>query len=405
MLDIDKIRNDFPMLEKGVVYLDNGATTFKPKQVIDSFNDCYDNYTANAHRGDYKLALTVDQKYEETRNEVAKFINCDASQVVFTYGATSALNMIAEGYCRKFLKKGDVVISTLAEHASNILPYFRLKQELGIEVVYIPFDDEGRVTLDAFKSVMNNKVKFVAINHVSNVLGYVNPIKEICEIAHEYGALVAVDGAQSVPHLKTDVKDLDCDFLAFSAHKMCGPSGVGVLYGKKQLLDKMDPLMLGGGANARFYSNGDILLKDSPYKFEAGTQPIEATIAFGEAIKYLQSIGLDNIRERELQLRDYALSKLGQLDNLTIYNPNTDSGIISFNVKNIFAQDVTSYLGSKNICLRSGNHCAKILVDFLKVATSIRCSLYFYNTFEEIDRLYEELKDISIEKCVDSVIF
>ena len=186
---------------------------------------------------------------------------------------------------------------------------------------------------------------------------------------------------------------------------MCGPSGVGVLYGKKKLLDQMDPLLLGGGSNARFYSNGEILLKESPYKFEAGTQPIEAIIAFGQAIKYLQNIGMENIREREIALRDYALDKLKKLDNITIYNPTTDSGIITFNVKNIFSQDVASYLGSKNICLRSGNHCAKILVDFLGVSATVRCSLYFYNTFEEIDKFVEELKDISIEKCIDSVIF
>ncbi len=405
MLDVEKIRKDFPMLQKDIVYLDNSATTFKPQCVIDSFVDSYDNCTANAHRGDYKLALTVDQKYEETRRSVSEFINCDIDEVVFTYGATSALNTIAEGYCRKYLKKGDVIISTLAEHASNILPYFKLKQELGIEIVYVPFDSEGRVTLENFESVMSDKVKLVAINYVSNVLGYVNPIKDICTIAHKYGALVAVDGAQSAPHLKTDVKDLDCDFLAFSSHKMCGPSGVGVLYGKKSLLDQMDPLLLGGGSNARFYSNGEILLKDSPYKFEAGTQPIEAIIAFGQAIKYLQNIGMENIRERELVLRDYALDKMKKLDNITIYNPTTDSGIITFNVKDIFSQDVASYLGSKNICLRSGNHCAKILVDFLGISATVRCSLYFYNTFEEIDKFVEELKDISIEKCIDSVIF
>ncbi|MDO4378555.1 MAG: cysteine desulfurase [Erysipelotrichia bacterium] len=404
MMDIEKIRKDFPMLQSDIIYLDNGATTFKPQAVIETMDSYYRQYTANAHRGDYKLALHVDQAYENVRNIVAEFINCDKDEVVFTSGATEGLNMIAQGYCRRHLHKGDVIISTYAEHASNILPYYRLKEEIGVEIVYVPFDKDGRITVDNFRSVMNEKVKFIAINCVSNVLGYINPIKEICAIAHQYGALVAVDGAQSVPHIKTDVKELDCDFLAFSAHKLCGPTGVGVLYGKKKLLEETEPLLLGGGSNARFNSCGEVLLKDVPYKFEAGTQPIGEVIAMGEAICYLMNIGMDNITNYEHQLRDHLIGSLKQLNNLNLYNPNTDTGIVTFNVKGIFAQDVASYLGNKNICLRSGNHCAKILVDFLHTPATLRCSLYFYNTMEEIDKLVKELQDITIEKCIDVIL-
>ncbi len=404
MMDIEKIRKDFPMLQSDIVYLDNGATTFKPQAVIETMDNYYRQYTANAHRGDYKLALHVDQAYENVRNIVAEFINCDKDEVVFTSGATEGLNMIAQGYCRQHLHKGDVIISTYAEHASNILPYYRLKEQIGVEIVYVPFDKDGRITVDNFRSVMNEKVKFVAINCVSNVLGYVNPIKEICAIAHQYGALVAVDGAQSVPHIKTDVKELDCDFLAFSAHKLCGPTGVGVLYGKKKILEKTEPLLLGGGSNARFNSCGEVLLKDVPYKFEAGTQPIGEVIAMGEAIRYLMNISMDNITEYEHLLRDHLVDSLKQLNNLKLYNPNTDTGIVTFNVKGIFAQDVASYLGNKNICLRSGNHCAKILVDFLHTPATLRCSLYFYNTMAEIDKLVKELQDITIEKCIDVIL-
>lgn len=404
MLEVNKIRSDFPMLSKDVIYFDNGATTFKPKCVIDKLNEYYKDYTANAHRGDYTLALEVDKEYENVREKVANFINCEKEEVIFTHGATEGLNMIAYGYCHTHLHEGDIILSTYAEHASNILPYYRLQDELGIKIVYIPFDEDGRITVENFKSVMNDKVKFVAINHVSNVLGYENPIKEICAIAHEHGVVVAVDGAQSVPHLKTDVKDLDCDFLAFSAHKMCGPTGLGILYGKKKLLEETQPLLLGGGSNARFNSCGQVILKDVPYKFEAGTQPIAEVMAFGATIDYLTNIGMNNIKEYETSLRDYLLEGMKKLNNLEIYNPTTDTGIITFNVKGIFAQDVASYLSTQNICLRSGNHCAKILVDYLKTSATLRCSLYFYNTFEEIDKLIEVLKDTTIEKCIDVIL-
>lgn len=402
MLDVLEIRKDFPMLkDDSLIYFDNGATTFKPQAVIDATVDYYTNYTSNAHRGDYHLALKVDEKYENVRNIVAEFINCSPKEVVFTSGATYGLNLAAYGYGKTHLKKGDVVVTTKQEHASNILPYFRLKDEIGIEIVYVPFDEKGRITIDNFKSVMSDKVKMVAINQVSNVLGYHNPIKEICQIAHQYNAVVVVDAAQSAPHIKIDVKDLDCDFLAFSSHKLCGPTSAGVLYGKKELLEETAPLLLGGDSNARFYSNGEILLKDVPYKFEAGTQNIEANIAMGEAIKYLMNISLEEISSYEKYLREYLMSKLSKLDNLIIYNPDAEAAIVTFNVKGIFAQDVTSYLSSKDICLRSGNHCAKLLVDYLGTAATVRVSLYFYNTTDEIDRFVDILKDISLEKCID----
>lgn len=406
MLDVNKIRNDFPMLrDDSLIYLDNGATTFKPQVVIDAMNNYYNHYTSNAHRGDYSLALKVDQNYENVRNIVASFINCDKDEVVFTSGATYGLNLIAQGYGGKFLQKGDVIVTTYEEHASNILPYFKLAKEKGIEIRYIDFDQNGRITVENFQKVMDEKVKMVAISHVSNVLGYINPIKEICQIAHKYNAVVAVDGAQSVPHIKVDVRDLDCDFLAFSAHKLCGPTSSGVMYGKKQLLDKMDPLLLGGDSNARFYSDGSYVLKNPPYKFEAGTQNIEATIAMGAAINYLMNIKMENIMEYEHYLKSYLVEKMKKLDNIIMYNSQTDSGIVSFNVKSIFAQDVTSYLAKHNICLRSGNHCAKLLVNYLNSSATVRASLYFYNTVEEIDRFIEVLSSITLEKCIDSALF
>ena len=409
MSNVEEIRKDFPMLNdkyidgKPLVYLDNGATTFKPNQVIKAVENYYTNITANAHRGDYATSLMVDEAFEHCRTTVGKFINCQEKEVVFTSGASGALNLAAYGYGNKFLKEGDIILTSEAEHASNILPWFKVSEQTGATVEYIPLDDEGRITVENFKSVINERVKIVALAMVGNVLGYIAPIKEICQIAHEYGAVVVVDGAQSVPHLKTDVKDLDCDFLAFSAHKLCGPTGVGVLYGKYELLEKMDPFMLGGGSNARFDMCGNLTLKNPPYKFEAGTQPIEGVLGMDAAIQYLMDIGMENIAAREQQLHKYAIEKMQQLDNLVIYNPNGDTGIIAFNVKNVFAQDAASYLSTQGVCLRSGNHCAKILVNFLQTGATLRCSLYFYNTEKEIDAMIEALQNTTIENCIGTI--
>ncbi|MFV0380552.1 MAG: aminotransferase class V-fold PLP-dependent enzyme [Anaerorhabdus sp.] len=405
MFDIKKVRSNFPMLKNSnLIYLDNAATTFKPQCVIDEVVNYYSSMSVNVHRGDYDLEYQLSQKYDDVRNRVAKFINADFKEIVFTKGASDSLNTVAYGYGMKNLKAGDIILSTEAEHASNILPWFKVCEKTGAIIKYIPLTKQGECTVEAFKSVMSNKVKVVVMANVSNVLGYVQPIAEICKIAHEFGAIVVCDGAQSVPHIPCDVKDWDVDFLAFSAHKLCGPTGVGVLYGRYQLLDDMDPLMMGGGSNARFDMCGNILLKNPPYKFESGTPAIEGVLGMGKAIEFIESVGIDNIYNHEKELKKYAINKLNDLDNIEIYNKESELGIIAFNVKGIFAQDVSSYFNSKNIAVRSGNHCAKILVELLGVSETLRASFYFYNTFEEVDAFINVCKEITIEKCVDLII-
>lgn len=406
MFNVEEIRKDFPMLRgltmsgHPLVYLDNGATTFKPQPVIDAVNRFYTEITANTHRGDYELAYQVDTAYDHCRQTISELIHCRTEEVVFTAGASASLNTIAYGWGRKYLKKGDVILSTVTEHASNTLPWFRVAEENGCEIRFVELDDEGRVTAEKFAQAMDDKVKLVAITAVSNVLGYDVPMKEICHIAHEYGAVVAVDGAQLVPHEPVDVRDMDCDFLAFSAHKMCGPSGVGVLYGKYDLLQQTEPLLLGGGSNARFDSCGNVTLKEAPFKFESGTPNIEGVMGLDAAAQYLMTLGLENIRNYERELHAYAIEKLSMLDNVIVYNPHGDTGIIALNVRDIFAQDAAGYLSSQGIAVRSGNHCAKMLVDFLKVSETIRASLYFYNTRQDIDALVEALKTCTIENCI-----
>ena len=396
MIDYEKCLKDFPILNRTMqnhrlVYLDNAATTFKPTAVLDSIKDYYENYCANTHRGDYDIAHTADVKYDEARQIVANFIGADKNEVVFTAGASMSLNMIAYGYA-KFLQSGDEILITEAEHASNVLPWFTIAKEKGCIVRYIPLTKEGRLTIENVKKAMTDKVKVIAVAQVTNVLGFTVDIKSIAKIAHEHGAILVCDGAQSIPHFKVDVKDLDCDFLAFSGHKMCGPTGIGVMYGKFNLLKDMEPLMSGGGMNARFNMCGEVSLLLPPAKFEAGTQNIEGAIGLASAIKYLESIGMDNIENHEKELRKYAVSKLKQLDNVILYNENAESGIITFNIKDVFAQDAATYFNSKGICVRSGQHCAKILIDFLGTVATVRASIYFYNTFEDIDALVEACK-------------
>ena len=388
---MNNYKDDFEMLNKSLIYFDNGATTFKPKSVVNAIVDYYTNYTANAHRGDYDISFIVDTKYENTREKVRQFINADkSSEIVFTSGATQSLNMIVTGFFANYLQDGDEVLLTKAEHASNILPWFNIKKDINIK--YIELDNE-QVTLENVKKSITKNTKVISIAQVTNVIGDRRPIKEICKLAHENNILVVVDAAQSIPHTKVDVKDLDCDFLAFSAHKMCGPTGIGILYGKFDLLKIMDPLMSGGGDNARFDMCGNVAFLAPPAKFEAGTLNLEGIYGLGACIDYINSIGLDNISSYEKELRKYAINKLKSLDNIIIYNETADAGIITINVKGVFPQDEASYLNSKGICVRSGEHCAKLLKDLLKTVGTIRISFYFYNTFDEIDTLYEALKN------------
>ena len=389
-------REDFPILNdnNNLVYFDNGATTLKPKCVIDSIVDYNSKYTSNAHRGDYKNSLTVDNLYEGTRKKVMQFISAkEVSEIVFTSGTTDSLNRIVFGYFKNILHKDDEVLITLSEHASNVLPWFVLQEKLGIKVKYIPLNENNEVTLENVKSVINKNTKVISLAHITNVIGDTRPIKEISKLAHENNIYMVLDAAQSVPHIKVDVQELDVDFMAFSAHKMYSTTGVGVLYGKFDLLDKMKPLTYGGGMNAIFTKDGYYELREIPTRLEAGTQNIEGVLALGSVIDYLDSIGMDNIYKYEHNLRKYLIDELSKLDFIDLYNKNNDSAIVAFNIKGVFSQDTAVYLDKYNICVRAGNHCAKILNNVFHINNTCRISLSFYNTKEEIDLLINVLKN------------
>lgn len=384
-------RNDFPMINDNLIYLDNGATTFKPKCVIDKMDEYYEKYSANAHRGDYDISYKVDIAYEEARRSVAKFINASPEEVVFTSGATESLNVVVRGFFENLLEPGDEVIISDAEHASNVLPWFRLAAKNGIVIKRVKLDSNFHINLENLKEVITPRTKVVSLAEITNVVGDVRPIKEICKLAHENNIFVVCDGAQSVPHKKTDVKELDVDFLAFSAHKMCGSTGVGVLYGKKELLENVEPLVMGGGMNESFDNESEVYLKELPHRLEAGTPNIAGVIGLGAAVEYLSKIGMDTISIYEQKLKGYLISKLEKLPHIQIVNEEADSGIVAFNVDGIFSQDVAYYLNKYNVCVRAGNHCAKILKHSIGVKNTVRVSLYFYNTKEEIDTLVELL--------------
>ena len=386
-------REDFPMLKEELVYLDNAATTLKPQIVIDSICDYYTNYSVNAYRGNYSLSYKVDLEFEKARDDIAKFIGAKTEEIIFTSGTTASLNMIVSGFFDHIVEPGDEIIISKAEHASNVLPWFRLANKHNLKIVYAPIDANMHITLEGIKSVITPKTKVIALAEITNVIGDVRPIKEISKIAHENNIFVVVDGAQSVPHKKTDVKDLDVDFLVFSGHKMCGPTGIGVLYGKKELLEEIDPLYLGGGMNESYENEKQMLLKDIPHRLEAGTPHIAGVIGLGAAVNYLNEIGMDNIYAHEIKLKQYLIDKLNSLGYINIINDEEGSGIVSFNVDGIFAEDVSYYLNKYNICVRSGNHCAKNLKDIIGVRNTVRVSLYFYNTQEDIDDLIEALRN------------
>lgn len=396
-------REDFPMLKNNYIYLDNSATTWKPKCVIDKINEYYLNYTANAHRGDYDLSMKVDLEYENARDVIKDFINAKSRQeVIFTSGTTDSLNLLANGFFKHNLEPGDEIILTESEHASNVLPWFRLAKTNGAVIKFCPLDDNHYVTINNLKKVITPKTKLISIAMLTNVIGDLRPVKEICSLAHENNIFVVIDAAQSIPHIKTDVQDLDCDFLAFSGHKICGPTGIGVLYGKYELLNALEPQSLGGGMNESFDNYDEVYLKELPTKLEAGTPNIVGAIGLGEAINYVSKIGLDKINTYERELRNYLLNKLKEIDHIEIINEESDSGIIAFNIDGIFAQDVAVYLNKYKVCVRAGNHCAKILKNEVGVKNTVRISLYFYNTKEEIDKVVELLKDKN--KIIDEML-
>ncbi len=385
-------REDFPILKQELIYLDNSATTLKPQKVIDAVVDYYTKYTANAHRGDYDNSLKVDMMYEEVRTKVKDFIHGnDEREIIFTSGTTDSLNRIVFGYMKYFLKPGDEVLITKAEHASNILPWLELEKEIGIKVKYIPLENH-LVTLKNVENNITDKTKVISLAHITNVLGDIRPITEIGKLCRDCHILFVVDGAQSVPHIKIDVNEMNIDFLAFSAHKMLGPTGVGVLYGRLGLLENMKPTCFGGGMNATFTSTGEVEYKSLPSRLEAGTPNIAGVIGMGAAIDYLMDIGMENITKQERNLKAYFLEKAKEVPNLVIYNKEMEGSLIAFNIDGIFSQDTAVYLNHYHICVRAGNHCAKILKEDLLVKNTCRISFYFYNTEKEIDQVIEVLK-------------
>ncbi len=400
MFDPKEIRKDFPMYVNDIkmqgqplVFLDNSSTTFKPTCVLDAIKQYYEYETSNSHRGDYDLCYNADQRILHVREEVASFINAKSSnEIVFTNGTTSSLNLVAYGYAAKHLHEGDEILIDEGEHASNILPWYVVAKQTGATVKFIPLDKEGKVTLENLKKELTHHTKIVSLAHVTNVLGHVLPVKEVAKAIHEVGAIFSLDGAQSVPHMKIDVQDLDCDFLSFSGHKMCGPTGIGVLYGKYELLEDMNPYLVGGGMNDKFNACGLFTLLPPPTRFEAGTINIEGIYGLGAAIKYLNDIGMDEINKHEKELKKYAIEKIKETNNAIIYNENSESGIVTFNIKDVFAQDAATFLNSKGIACRSGQHCAKALNEFLGTPATVRASFYIYTTKEDIDALADAIK-------------
>lgn len=395
-MDVSKIRADFPMYYnhpqmqgKPLIWLDNASTTFKPDCVIDAVTRYYTQETSNSHRGDYDLSFHADEMVLETRKTVASFIHCKPEEVVFTSGTTASINLVAFGYAAKYLSSDDEILISEAEHASNVLPWFKVAEMTGAKIKYIPLTPEGRLLPENLEKVITEKTKIVAVAHITNVLGYRIDAKQIAAIAHRYGAILVLDGAQSVPHIAIDVADLDCDFLAFSGHKLCGPTGIGVLYGKYDLLVKTDPFMTGGGMNAKFDMCGDVGYLVPPMRFEAGTQNLAGMYGLKAAIEYLQGIGMDQIEAYETELKRYAVEKLSANPKVKIYNPDSEAGIVTFNIEGVFAQDAATYFNSKGIALRSGQHCAKILTNFLGTLATLRASFYFYTSKQDIDALVE----------------
>ena len=386
-------RDDFPILKQDIIYFDNSATTLKPKQVIDKMSDYYSNYSANAHRGDYDLSIKVDNEYENARMLVKNFINAKSiKEVIFTQSTTDSLNKIIFGFLKDYIKEDDEILTTYVEHASLILPLY----EITSNIKFIELEN-NKVILENIKKSITNKTKVIALAHVTNVLGDVRPVKEIIKYAHSLGIIVIIDAAQSIPHLKIDVQDLDVDFLGFSGHKMLGPTGIGVLYGKEEYLKKTKPIIFGGGMNASFDKNFNKKYHELPSLLEAGTMNIAGVIGLGEAIRYIDKIGIENISKIEVELKDYLIAGLKTNPKIVVYN-DPDTAVVSFNYEGIFAQDLAIYLNKYNICVRAGNHCVKMINEVLENKNSCRASLYFYNTKEEIDYFIKVLSNPNIKE-------
>ncbi len=396
-------REDFPILKNNIIYFDNAATSLKPKVVIDKIVDYYENYSFNAHRSDYDGAFKVSEEVEQVREKLASFINAEnKKEIIFTSGATESLNIVINGYLNKYLKKKEEILITYAEHASVVLPIYNLMKEKNIGLKYIPLNNKYQVDLENLKKVVTKKTKVIILAHVTNTLGDIRPLKEIIDFAHKNNILVVVDASQSIAHLKIDVKNLDADFLVASAHKMLGPTGVGFLYGKNKYLKHTINPITGGNTVVSINSFAEIDYKKIPYKLEPGTLNISGILGFGEAITYLEKISLEQISNYVKELTHYLVSKLNNIPHIEMINKDFETGIISFNIKEIFSQDVAFYLNKYNIYLRAGDHCAKILYNETNIKNSLRISLAFYNTKEEIDKLIMLLSDK--EKIINEMI-
>ena len=398
ILDVEQIRKDFPILQRKVhgkplVYLDNAATSQKPNQVIEAIDNYYKNYNANIHRSIHTLGEEATEKYEEAHDKAAEFINADSYQnIIFTKNTTESLNLLAYSLTSK-LKKGDEIVISQMEHHSNFVPWQQLAKQRSLKLKFIKINEEGLFDADSINENITKKTKIVSLTHVSNVLGTINSIKDIAKIAHENSALMVADGAQSAPHMPVDVKNLNVDFYAFSGHKMLGPTGIGVLYGKRELLEEMQPFLY-GGEMIREVKFDDTKFNDLPWKFEAGTMNIAEGIGLSAAIDYLNNIGMGQIQKRDRELADYAIKRLKEIKDLTIYGPEERGAVVSFNLKNIHAHDVSQILDSEGIAIRAGHHCCMPLMSVLKVPATARASFYLYNTEEEIDKLISGLHKV-----------
>ena len=398
--DVKKIRNDFPILHqiingKPLIYLDNAATSQKPKNVIDAIETYYREYNSNIHRGVHTLSENATETYESSRLKIKNFINANSTkEIVFVRGATEAINLVAQSLGRDSLNENDEIIITELEHHSNIVPWQLLSQQTGAKLKFIPINNKGELIEEEYKKLLNKKTRIVAVGHISNALGTINPIETIITMAHEYDAKVLIDGAQAAPHTLIDVKKLDCDFYVFSGHKVFGPTGVGVLYGKKDLLEKMPPYQ-GGGDMIKMVSMKETQYNDLPYKFEAGTPNIAGVIGLGAAIDYVNKIGLENISQYENELLDYANQQASEITGLKfIGTARQKASILSFTLDGIHPHDVGTILNSEGIAIRTGHHCAMPVMEYFKIPATSRASFTFYNTHEEIDALIK-----AIEKC------
>lgn len=394
-MEINNIKRDFPLLEnENITYLDSGATTQKPIQVINAVEEFYQRYNANPHRGAYSLSVEATEQYENTRTKIAKFINAKhREEIIFSKNATESLNLIAYSYGLDNLKKDDEVVISIMEHHSNLVPWQKMTKQTGSKLNYMYINENYEIPDEEIENKITDKTKIVGITHVSNVLGTINNVKKVIKYAHKKGAIVIVDASQSIPHMKIDVQDLDADFLVFSGHKMLAPLGIGVLYGKREILNQMNPFIMGGDMIEYVYEQ-ETTYAPLPNKFEAGTQNVEGVIGLGAAIDYIENLGYDNIEQIETKLVKYARSELSKLEFLDIYmtpNESNHSSVISFNIKGVHPHDVASILDSEGVCVRSGNHCAQPLLRYLGFDSTCRASFYIYNTQEDVDNLVKAL--------------